>query len=825
MQQKRKRYGRVRISLFGVAALAFSLIAPAGASADPVSFTGASADGSIVFFTTTESFVPADADYGQEDVYASSGGVTTLVSTNTAGTANGFSGAVFSGASADGSKVFFTTFEKLAASDTDAQLDIYERSAGTTTQVSTNTAGTANGAFFAGFDGASADGSKVFFTTPESLAASDTDAEFDIYERSGGTTTQVSTNSAGTASGAFHGGFFRGASADGSKVFFTTYESLAASDTDAQNDVYERSAGTTTQVSTNTAGTANGATDAGFGGASADGSKVFFETGESLAASDTEAQNDVYERSAGTTTQVSTNTAGTANGATDAVFSGASAGGSKVFFTTFEKLAASDTDSRVDVYERSAGTTTQVSTNTAGTANGNIPASFSGASADGSKVFFETSESLAASDTDADCFYPGCPDVYERSAGTTTQVSTNTAGTANSFPDSIFGGASADGSKVFFETGESMAASDSDAEYFDIYERSAGTTIQVSTNTAGTANGAIDAYFSGASADGSKVFFITHEKLAASDTDSDSDIYERSGGMTTHISINPDTTPPAEPTFSGTDPASPGNNNNPKIKGSAEVGSTVQVYTDAGCTNAIGAPTAAPTFSLSGIGVTVADNSSTTFYATARDGATNTSGCSSTSITYLEDSTAPAAPIVTATDPASPANDNSPKVIGSADPNTNVQLFTDSGCTNTIGAPTAASTFASPGISVAVTDNTTTAFYAKATDTANNTSPCSTSFVSYTESTPTESTPDTAAPSTALSSAKIKRAARKATFKFSSNEPGSTFLCKIDRKPFLGCSSPKTYKKLKKGKHKFQVQAKDAAGNLDSTPAIKKFRI
>jgi sugar lactone lactonase YvrE len=85
--------------------------------------------------------------------------------------------------------------------------------------------------------------------------------------------------------------------------------------------------------------------------------------------------------------------------------------------------------------------------------------------------------------------------------------------------------------------------------------------------------------------------------------------------------------------------------------------------------------------------------------------------------------------------------------------------------------------------------------------------------------------PDLTAPSTALGSAKIKRSSRKATFRFSSNEPGSTFLCKIDKKPFLGCSSPKTYKKLKKGKHKFQVQARDAAGNLDATPVVKKFRI
>jgi hypothetical protein len=30
---------------------------------------------------------------------------------------------------------------------------------------------------------------------------------------------------------------------------------------------------------------------------------------------------------------------------------------------------------------------------------------------------------------------------------------------------------------------------------------------------------------------------------------------------------------------------------------------------------------------------------------------------------------------------------------------------------------------------------------------------------------------------------------------------------------------------LKRGKHKFQVKARDAAGNLDAFPAIKKFKL
>lgn len=72
---------------------------------------------------------------------------------------------------------------------------------------------------------------------------------------------------------------------------------------------------------------------------------------------------------------------------------------------------------------------------------------------------------------------------------------------------------------------------------------------------------------------------------------------------------------------------------------------------------------------------------------------------------------------------------------------------------------------------------------------------------------------------------KAKTHARKVRFKFTSNEAGSTFKCKLDRKPVKKCKSPKTYKKLKPGKHVFKVWATDAAGNKDKTPAKRKFKV
>jgi hypothetical protein len=55
-----------------------------------------------------------------------------------------------------------------------------------------------------------------------------------------------------------------------------------------------------------------------------------------------------------------------------------------------------------------------------------------------------------------------------------------------------------------------------------------------------------------------------------------------------------------------------------------------------------------------------------------------------------------------------------------------------------------------------------------------------------------------------------------ASFAFSDAQAGVTFLCKLDGGSFAACSSPKAYDDLDGGAHTFQVQARDAAGNLSS---------
>ncbi|HWN74053.1 MAG TPA: hypothetical protein VNN15_09630, partial [Solirubrobacterales bacterium] len=152
---------------------------------------------------------------------------------------------------------------------------------------------------------------------------------------------------------------------------------------------------------------------------------------------------------------------------------------------------------------------------------------------------------------------------------------------------------------------------------------------------------------------------------------------------------------PSKPTVSSTSPVSPANNNSPKVIGTADSGSTVQLFTNSSCTGSPAATGSASTFASPGITVSVTDNTTTTFYANATNGS-GTSACSTTSVTYTEDSAAPAAPTVSSTSPASPANNNAPKVIGSAEAGSTVKVYTNNTCTSAVAATGTAAAFASP---------------------------------------------------------------------------------------------------------------------------------
>jgi RTX calcium-binding nonapeptide repeat (4 copies) len=63
---------------------------------------------------------------------------------------------------------------------------------------------------------------------------------------------------------------------------------------------------------------------------------------------------------------------------------------------------------------------------------------------------------------------------------------------------------------------------------------------------------------------------------------------------------------------------------------------------------------------------------------------------------------------------------------------------------------------------------------------------------------------------------------RQVTFAFAANERAARFRCKLDRRPFRPCRSPRAYL-VEPGRHAFRVFAIDAAGNRDRTPATIRF--
>lgn len=189
-------------------------------------------------------------------------------------------------------------------------------------------------------------------------------------------------------------------------------------------------------------------------------------------------------------------------------------------------------------------------------------------------------------------------------------------------------------------------------------------------------------------------------------------------------------TAPGKPTVSGTSPASPANDNSPKVIGSADAGSTVGLFTNSSCSGSPAATGSAATFASPGIAVSVSDNTSTTFYATASNEA-GASACSTTSVSYVEDSKAPPAPTFSWTAPVSPAKSTAPKIAGSAESGSTVKLYANGTCTGSPAVTGSAASFAAPGLATSVAENASATYHATATDAAGNTSSCSGGSITY----------------------------------------------------------------------------------------------
>jgi subtilisin family serine protease len=88
---------------------------------------------------------------------------------------------------------------------------------------------------------------------------------------------------------------------------------------------------------------------------------------------------------------------------------------------------------------------------------------------------------------------------------------------------------------------------------------------------------------------------------------------------------------------------------------------------------------------------------------------------------------------------------------------------------------------------------------------------------------------DTTKPKVTSVKVKVNHSKKTAKVTFKGTDPGNgssglKFRCKIDKKSFSSCHSPKLYKHLKHGKHTVQLKTIDKAGNVSKT-VTKRFKV
>ena len=250
-------------------------------------------------------------------------------------------------------------------------------------------------------------------------------------------------------------------------------------------------------------------------------------------------------------------------------------------------------------------------------------------------------------------------------------------------------------------------------------------------------------------------------------------------------------------------PAGPTNDNTPTFAfTSSEAGATFECRTDGGSWSACTSPATL---------AALADGAHS-FDVRAKDAAGNTDATpAGRSFTVnTQDTTAPDTAITGG--PTGTTGDNTPTFTFTAtETGATFECRIDAGSWNACSSPLTTAALAGGPHTFAV----------RAKDALGNVdaSPASRSF--------TVSIADTTAPDTAITSGPSGPTNDNTpTFGFNApGESGATFECRIDTGSWNACSSPLTTAALADGAHTFAVRAKDAAGNVDQSPAARSFTV
>jgi hypothetical protein len=310
---------------------------------------------------------------------------TTTVQIDSPAATDPAQSATFEGASADGSKAFFTTTQQLTGDDTDTAKDLYmfDTASGQNTRVTKGAANPA-GSQFVGVVAIANDGSHIWFVADSALAngASDGSNNLYVYDTATDTTTYVATLADSDVDGPCDGcgsslvdaaDFSRPGipTPDGKYLVFASQADLTGTNGSGFGEIYRYTTADNSLVCiscVNGVAHRGSASLSGVGGSyrpvgqptsvTADGSKIFFNTPDSLVPADindatapnVNRSTDVYEWQNG---QVSMITSGRSNRASG--LSGVTPDGNNVIIQTFDRLVPQDTDSEIDIYDVRVG--------------------------------------------------------------------------------------------------------------------------------------------------------------------------------------------------------------------------------------------------------------------------------------------------------------------------------------------------------------------------------------------------------------------------------------------------------------------------------------